>query len=158
MSYPAPATSILQNWVMELPLRHQGCLLAAIRGCDGQPKENSAKPLVRALRGVILNPADAREVGMLSAFMTRDFSEAELKHFLKNWDQYPIHFIDHLMHAFEVVGYKHPNNMIGWQYFTAYEAMVIKLHLNMETEDQMDARLTEDRIAKYGNATGDKDD
>ena len=30
--------SVLQNWVMALPLREQGTLLTAVRGCDLTPK------------------------------------------------------------------------------------------------------------------------
>src|SRR5258706_71297 len=31
-------TSVLQDWVMALPLREQGTLLTAVRGCDDEPK------------------------------------------------------------------------------------------------------------------------
>lgn len=157
MNYPVASQSILQNWVMELPLRHQGCLLTAIRGCDGLPKENSAKPIVRALRGVCLNPADAREMEYPSAFMTKNFTQEEFTFFLKNWDEYPIHFILHLLHAIEIVGYKHPNGKIKRKYLTAYHHIVYKFHLNVEEEKQMDERFTENRIDKYNNSTGDKE-
>ena len=30
--------SVLQDWVMELPLREQGVLLTAVRGCDFEAK------------------------------------------------------------------------------------------------------------------------
>jgi hypothetical protein len=147
--------SVLRDWVMELPLRHQGVLVAAVRGCDGAPKENSAKPIVRALRYAVLNPADEREVGMPSAFMAPGFSDEELKGFLRDWDHYQVHFIQHLMHACQVVGLcgPHANGALAFQ--GAYYAMVRKLHLNPETPAEMHARLTEDRIAKYGNATGE---
>jgi hypothetical protein len=144
--------SVLRDWVMELPLRHQGVLIAAIRGCDGVPKENSAKPIIRALRYVVLNPADEREVGVPSAFMIPGFSDDELRGFLKDWDHYPVHFVQHLMHACEVVGYC----FHGERFLIAYFRMVDKLHLNPETFDDMNDRLTEDRIAKYGNATGEQ--
>lgn len=156
-------TSILREWVSALPLRHQGVLIAAVRGCDGAPKENSAKPIVRALRYAILNPADEREIGMDSAFMKRGFSDAELRGFLRDWDHYPVHFVGHLMHACQVVGYCHPDrdrlprphNPVAELFSYAYTSMVEKLHLSPETPSQMHARLTEDRIAKYGNATGE---
>jgi len=154
--------SVLRDWVMELPLRHQGVLITALRGCDSAPKENSAKPLVRALRYAVLNPADEREVGMPSAFMSPGFSDEELRAFLKDWDHYPIHFVQHLMHACQVVGNCYPPeeklrgpSTAGSAFLFAYHSMVHKLRLNPETPAEMHARLTEDRIARYGNATGD---
>lgn len=149
MSYPTYNTSILQTWATELPLRHQGVLLAAVRGCDGQPKENSAKPITRAIRGAFLNPADRREMSKPSSFMTEGFTQEELNLFLKSWDHYPIHFIDHILHACEVIGYKHPGAGTRVLFQIAYKRMVNKLHLNPESEQEMDTRLTEDRIALY---------
>lgn len=151
MSYPQYG-SILQNWVADLPIRHQGVLLAAVRGCDGTPKENSAKPLVRALRGAFLNPADTRELDYPSSFMSRSFMESDLVAFLKDWDHYPVHFVQHLMHACQVVGYKHPDEYIRAGFASVYYRMVAKLHLKPEPVNTMDERLTEDRIAKYNAA------
>lgn len=151
MSYPQYG-SILQNWVVDLPLRHQGVLIAAVRGCDGTPKENSAKPIVRALRGAFLNPADEREMCLPSSFMTHSFEEYQLVTFLKDWDHYPMHFIQHLMHACQVIGYKHPIPSKRSDFGGAYFRMVMKLHLNPESCEEMDKRLCEDRIALYAAA------
>ena len=145
-------SSILRDWVMELPLRYQG--VAAVRGCDGQPKENPAKPIVRALRYAMMNPADPREVGMPSAFMSPRITDDEVTAFIKNWDQYPIHFVQHLMHACQVVGVKHPEIHARNVFMDIYLAMVHKLHLEPESDETMHDRLTEDRIARYGNAHG----
>jgi hypothetical protein len=151
---PNNKVSILHGWVTDLPLRHQGVLLAAVRGCDGQPKENSAKPLVRALRHAFMHCADAREVDQPSSFMASSFSEADLTGFLRNWDQYPMHFIQHLMHACQVIGYKHPSTDKGYIFRVAYQRIVRKLHLYPESEANMDVRLMEDRIGTYGNVFG----
>lgn len=153
MSYPSYG-SILHNWVMDLPLRYQGVLLASVRGCDSTPKENSAKPIIRALRYSFMNCADEREVGLPSAFMSRGWTEQEELSFLRDWDHYPIHFVQHLLHAIEVVGYCHPEIEYKRRYFSLYSRMVTKLHLNTETDEEMKDRLTEDRLARYGNAIG----
>lgn len=146
--------SVLQDWVMELPLRYQGVLLAAVRGCDTVPKESSAKPITRGIRHAFMIPADPREVGMPSSF-TAPLTEAGAKAFLKDWDHYPVHFIQHIMHAAQIIGYCCPDvtarNPFAWLYL----AMVDKLHLAPEHIDAMEKRLTEDRIAVYGNATGE---
>src|SRR5690348_5609602 len=147
--------SVLRDWVMELPLRHQGVLVAAVRGCDGATKENSAKPITRALRYAFMNPADEREVSMQSAFMAHRFTADDLRGFLTNWDHFPMHFIQHLMHACQVVGFKHPDIETRQMFRHAYERIVHKLHLLPENEAQMDERLCEDRIALYGNAIGE---
>lgn len=149
-------TSILQDWVTELPIRHQGVLLAAVRGCDSTPKECSAKPLTRALRYAFMHPADPREVDMNTAFMKASLTLQDTYQFIRDWDHYPIHFVQHIMHACQVIGYYHPDTATRKNFDYAYFKMVRKLHLNVETKEQMDDRLTEDRIARYGNATGEQ--
>ena len=41
-AYEAQQTSVLQPWVMALPLRAQGTLLTGFRGCDLAPKNPGA--------------------------------------------------------------------------------------------------------------------
>ena len=149
-------SSILRNWAMLLPIRHQGVLIAAVRGCDNCPRENSAKPIVRALRYAFLVPADERELDYPSAFMQKTFTKVEAKGFLSYWDHYPIHFILHLMHAVQVVGYKHPDLEVRHEFISLYRAMVEKLHVVPESDFQMDQRLTEDRILQFTRRTGER--
>jgi hypothetical protein len=68
--------SILQAWVTELGLRHQGVLLTAVRGCDTWSKYSAEKPLIREMRGLILVAFDPRELEFAEGFMTR-FPESE---------------------------------------------------------------------------------
>ena len=49
--------SVMRDWTTHLPLRHQGVLVTAIRGCDHASKEDSSKSLTRMIRRAILNPA-----------------------------------------------------------------------------------------------------
>jgi len=58
----------------------------------------------------------------------------------------PQHWYSHAMHALEIIGYKHPNLALRQMAHVLYQGMVHNLHLNIETEKQMDKRLTEDRI------------
>jgi hypothetical protein len=152
----AKHTSVLRPWVMALPLRHQGVLLAAIRGCDNAPKMNTAKPIARALRYAACNPADEREVDMPKSFMASAFSHEELKAFTGDWDHLPIHYVQHLMHGCEVIGYHHPSQDVRAMFINAYLRMVDSLHVEPEDKWTMDVRLTTDRIAAYNNATGAK--
>lgn len=131
---------------MELPLREQGTLLTCIRGCDLTPKlplDSVERQLVGFLRYCIMNPADPREVGIKGAFFQSicpEFKPSVLGH-------YPLHWIVHIIHSLEVIGYRHPNDIIAKEADLAYREFVHSLHLNPETKKQMINRLSEDRIA-----------
>lgn len=151
--------SVLQDWVMHLPLRAQGTILTGIRGCDLAPKsapciderygcstgEDSAeRKLVAFLRWCVLNPADPREIDIPGAFFQSEPPE--------NWKpsqfgHYPEHWYAHVMHCFEVVGYCHPDENIAATAYGIYGRLVSNLHLYPETKAVMMRRLCEDRIA-----------
>lgn len=132
---------------MELPIRYQGTILTALRGCDGVAREDTTKTIMRGLRNVTLNPADARELEYVGGFMTFSLNELlpAVKKFAKNSDQYPLHFVMHLMHAIEVIGYTHPD-ATSMEFESAYLRIVHSLHLNPETLCQLSNRMLEDRI------------
>lgn len=151
--------SVLQPWVMDLPLREQGTLLTGIRGCDLAPKfpgtiderygcstgENTVeRQLVAFLRYCILVPADQREVDVHGAWFQSSppscWKPSQLGH-------YPLHWFSHLMHCFEVVGYRSTEFRVAVEALAIYSRMVKSLHLNVETKEQMIDRLSEDRIA-----------
>lgn len=144
--------SVLQDWVMRLPLREQGTLLTAVRGCDDEPKqwtstgvsESAGRRLTAFIRWCFMNPADQREVDIRGAFFQSTppapFKPSEFGHL-------PQHWYSHVMHALEVVGYRHPDDWTRSRALGLYEAMVKNLHLNAETQAQMVTRLSEDRIA-----------
>lgn len=151
--------SVLQNWVLDLPLRAQGTLLTGIRGCDLAPKHPPTiveatgcstgeslpeRHLAAFLRFCVLNTPDPREIGMPGAWIQPEPP--------KNWKpsqfgHYPQHWYGHIMHCFEVVGYCHPNDELRAKAYKIYERLVRNLHLNVETKEEMLRRLTEDRIA-----------
>lgn len=136
--------SVLQDWVMALPLAVQGVLVCAIRGPDGAEKEADAKPLVRAYRKAIMHnayPRGTKDDDFMGDHSGRATPEAALK-FLRNVDHYPHHWFMHLVHAAQVVGYESPdpNHSAFWSNF--YAAAVHRMHLNPETKEQMWARLT----------------
>lgn len=139
--------SVLQDWVMELPLRAQGTLLTGVRGCDLVPKlplDSTARQLTGFLRFCVMNPADPREVGLPGAFFQPEPPEkwkpSELGH-------YPQHWISHIMHCYEVVAYRHPDPTIGRKAMEIYRRFVYSFHLNCETHAQWHSRMIEDRIA-----------
>ena len=138
--------SVLQDWVMVLPLREQGTLLTVVRGCDLTPKEpldSIPRQLVGALRHAFMVPADSREVGMVGAFFQEtipEFRVSELGHF-------PQHWVSHVMHAIEVLGYRYPNDVQRHKWLGIYYKFCHSMHVKPETFEQFEKRLSEDRIA-----------
>lgn len=140
-----PTTGILQPWVAALGLRHQGVLISIVRGCDNQPKHCPSKTLTRAIRGLLLNThsADAAKAQTFIELTTPFAFWERFDLFVKSGlDHYPMHWVMHLVHAMEILGYYH--NSHGFICFDAYKTLCRKLHLNPESKAQMNARLDAD--------------
>ncbi len=145
-------SSVLQGWVVDLPLREQGTLLTAVRGCDDEPKlwtatgiaDSPGRRLTAFIRWCFMNPADIREVDIPGAFFQSTppspFKPSEFGHL-------PQHWYAHAMHALEVVAYRHPAGEVRSRAYDLYRAMVHNLHLRVEDKGTMIERLSEDRIA-----------
>lgn len=144
--------SVLQDWVMELPLREQGTLLTAVRGCDVEAKQWSSRGvayspgrrLTAFIRWCFMNPADPREVDYEEGafFMSTPpdpFKPSEFGHL-------PLHWYTHAMHSLEVIGNRHPNQEVWQTALGLYITMAHTLHLNVELKSEMVDRLSEDRI------------
>jgi hypothetical protein len=155
-------SSVLQPWVNGLTMMQQTVLLTAVRGPDGVPKYGPTKMLLRWYRRCVLFSAMDREVlntpyehgggsftgPSLSALFGSDWHEpmAELVGaYLRELDAIPHHFQLHLLHAVEIVGYKHPDPDIRHFWAVTYERLVHDMHLWPETEEQLDRRLGDDR-------------
>lgn len=145
--------SVLQVWVESLPLRFQGTLLTAVRGCDDEPKQWSrtgvsyspGRRLTAFIRWCFMVPADPREVDSEEgAFMMSSppepFKPSQFGHL-------PQHWYAHVMYALEIIGSHHPDLKVRETALRMYYKMARNLHLNVETLEQQWLRLTEDRIA-----------
>jgi hypothetical protein len=143
--------SVLQDWVMQLPLREQGTLLTAVRGCDDEPKnwisrgvaESPGRRITAYIRWCFMNPADPREVDVPGAFFQSTppdpFKPSGFGHL-------PQHWYSHIMHGLEVIAYRHPTEQVRVRATFLYFAMVHNMHLNPESCEQFVKRLSEDRI------------
>ena len=133
--------SVIKPWVFMLPYRMQSVLLLALRGCDGVRKDDNSKAVTRALRGLVFNNADPSNTFITEAFPAKEKVEA----FLWDLDGYPMHFVMHTAHAAEIIGFKHPYTdpkcQIRSRWHKLYLDLVKALHLNPETEAQLDVRL-----------------
>lgn len=151
--------SVQQSWALVLPMQQQGVLLLATRGPDGIAKDHPIKPIVQAYRATVLNAAHIGRPFSLDdvvenrapgdTFMTLEFFRRPadwaivLDRFFRSIDNVSHHYLWHLAHGAQIIGYKHPDvrMRIGWR--KLYFAMVEDMHLNPETEQQMDARLND---------------
>lgn len=137
--------SVLHEWVHGLTFQMQALLMTAMRGPDENNKYNAAKAIIRYLRGAICKPAGEWDGTNNNDFMWGDYSrfKVHVDTFWQDHDEYPHHFIMHLVHCAEVVSYKHPNNIMRglWQefYFEACRAF----HMTPETHHQMNMRLND---------------
>lgn len=150
--YNAGGRSVLQGWVQALPLRFQGTLLTAVRGCDDEPKQwtgtgvaySPGRRLTAFIRFCFMNPADPREVDSEEGSFFQSKPPSPFK--ASEFGHLPQHWYSHAMHALEVIGYHHPQTGIREDALVLYYKMVSNLHLRVETKDEQWERLTEDRI------------
>lgn len=141
--------SVLQEWVMKLPYMQQSVLLTAVRGPDGITKEHPAKEVLRWYRRcVLLGAFEGRAFlspsepggGSFTGPATRPLDQIANSYF-ECVDELPHHFQMHLMHAAQIIGYKHPSPDVSlwWRRFYLY--YVDSLHLRSESKEDMDRRL-----------------
>lgn len=141
-------SSVLKDWVMELPLREQGTLLTAIRGCDLVPKyplSSRERTLTAFVRCAVMNPFDAREIDAAPGCFMQTKIPAKFRG--SSLGHYPVHYVMHLLHAAQIIAYRCPDESFSSQALQVYLELVRSFHLNPETFEQMVARLGEDRIA-----------
>jgi len=130
--------SVLKEWVFTLPLRMQSVLMCALRGCDTARKDDASKFITRGLRAMLLNNADPTNTFIVGEGIP---DAVYVKTFLWDLDSYPLHFVMHTTHAAEIVGYKHPDPKLRIWWTGFYKDLVKALHMNPETEGQLDVRL-----------------
>lgn len=65
--------------------------------------------------------------------------------YLRSLDGIPHHFQLHLMHAIQIVGYKHPDPVIQEWWHEVYLRLVNDMHLHPESEEELDQRLGDTR-------------
>lgn len=145
--------SVIQPWTHELSFMQQSVLIASVRGPDGIRKDHPVKVLCRWLRrSFLLSAFDKRALlnpyekgggsftGPCKTEEVRDLEHAKELYF-RSVDELPHHFQLHLMHAAEILGYKHPDRLVRDWWHTFYLEAVNDMHLFPESEELMDKRL-----------------
>ena len=150
---------VTQEWTHSLTCMQQTVLLTAVRGPDGVAKYHPVKFLLRWYRRCVLLGALDHNVfqtpyeqgggsftgpsyGADTAHSDWEVQMATvLDRYLQSLDELPHHFQLHLMHAAEIVGYKHPDRKIRRWWNHVYRELVNDMHLNVESETELDYRL-----------------
>lgn len=166
-------SAVTQEWTHQLTMMQQTVLLTAIRGPDGIQKYGSVKLLLRWFRRCTLRSAmDGRvlttpydnnggsftgpSIGVDDLAQSPPASagvwapwypalDGVVDGYMQTVDALPHHFQMHLVHAAEIVGYKHPDLVIRNWWHRLYLRLVHSLHLHPETEAEMDSRLGDSR-------------
>lgn len=146
------ACCVFQEWMFELPMQQQSVLVLACREPDGIGKYHPTKPIVRHYRASVLKNASLGRAMRLGEAGRDTFQTLHgfgddttwgllVDKYFENADNLPHHFNMHLIHGAEILAYKHPDRLFRnrWSYF--YKAACDDLHLNVETEQEMDYRL-----------------
>src|SRR5947209_667730 len=144
---PGGFMNVMQEWVQSVTLMQQTVLITAVRGPDSLPKYHIAKYLIRWYRRCILlsafdrcvlsDPHDPRG-GSFTGPIQHESVDEVASQYLRAVDEMPLHFHMHLIHAAEIVGYKHPDTEIRKWWNEFYRAAVRDLHLHPESEQELD--------------------
>ena len=151
-------SSVMQKWTHDLTLMQQSVLISAVRGPDGMRKDHVSKLLIRWLRRCILRSAFSGDILATPAWLGggsftgpscrvedgeawQPKMDAVLDEYLSTLDEVPHHFQLHFLHASEILGYKHPDGFNRHWWHRTYLRLVNDMHLNPESELQMDKRL-----------------
>jgi hypothetical protein len=152
-------TALFPAWVRHLTLQQQAVLALALRGPDGFPKFHPSKHILQYLRASIIKAAHlgrmlqpGEHIGSmmtLRGFDSPVFAGGEmswsiaLREFKQVEDELPIHYYTHIMHAAQVLGYKHPLELFRQRWFSFYLSCCDYHHVPPEQEEDMDARLSD---------------
>ncbi len=163
--------SVVQDWVSELSFMQQTVLIELARGPDGLTKYHPSKYLLRWARRCFLYSAmESKKRGVSYVIPTPydagggsftgpsydpdpilDDGNWEgpmddiVSEYIRGADELPHHWYRHFMHGVEIMGYKHPDERIRRWWYKVYHRLCRDLHLNPETEGQMDFRLGDSR-------------
>lgn len=131
---------VTQDWLDDIPWKMQSVLFTALRGPD-ERRDPHIKMANRWVRSKLLNDADPA-----NPFIVKlgDRPPSEIINDLLTALEYTqVHYFTHLMHAFEIIGYHHPDGETRTEAGWVYVAMANNWHLPPESQSTMDRRLSD---------------
>jgi hypothetical protein len=130
--------TVLQKWMLDIPIKMQSTLILGLRGPDTHACPE-VKKICRWLRSLSFLPGDPTNVPQFMGEMPdRIIEKSPINKELEFCTQ---HFYIHLMHALEVVAYRHPDPKIASHAYLLMGGMCHLLHLESETHLQFEFRL-----------------
>jgi len=165
-----PGWAAQQDWVMRIPVMQQSVLFSAVRGPDNVAKTHPVKVLMRWYRRCVLVSAFDRRAlldpfeiggGSFTGPFTDDLAveilgekprgsqgqrkalDAMRAVYLGHVDELPHHFQLHFMHAAQIVGVHHSEPWIREWWKDFYLMIVDDAHLQPESDDDMNRRLSD---------------
>ncbi len=118
----------------------QSTLVLGLRGPDTHATPN-VKKISRWLRGLTFKPGNLANVKEFMGHAPERIVEKSAV--AKELEFCSQHFYSHLMHALEVVAYRHPYGETSLHAFLLFEDMCHLLHLPTETKGDFEHRLRE---------------
>lgn len=125
-------TSVLQPWVMELPLKMQSALFSCLRGAE--IREPAIKHMAKWMRGVLQVNADPETTYMKVSDMP------DLSEYADALEYTTLHYALHTVHSLQIIGAYLPGEA-GRKAVAAYAFLVDYMHLNVENINQLERRL-----------------
>jgi hypothetical protein len=138
-------SSVLQEWVNDLSMKKQTVMLGALRTPDTLISLQFREVIVW-LRTRVLQNADS-ESGFMHA------GEEKLPNFKsieREFEQLPLQAARHILLAMQVIAQEHPNTEVGGVAWKFYTDGVQAQHLNVEGQDQYEARYADRKEAADG--------
>ncbi len=133
--------SVVQEWLSRLSMMQQTVVLEMLRGCDGVSKEDPTKFIIRFFRSCVITNHGSGNFMVVE----KKTLLSSVKSFFEDCDKYPLHFVMHLAHSAEIVGYKCPDKEIAEFWKNFYLDLCHTIHVNPESEREMDNRLRDNR-------------
>lgn len=135
-------TTVLQSWLERIPIRMQSTLLLGLRGPDTHCAPN-VKRITRWMRGVSFKPGNPMNV---DEFMDQGLGMGFIKEkgpVAKELEFCSQHYYAHLMHALEVIAYRHSDAEVASQAFDMYFTMCYLMHVPHEDQQYFEVRLSQ---------------
>jgi len=131
-------TSVLQDWLVKIPIRMQSTLLLGLRGPDTH-RAPGIKAILRWLRGLAFKPGNPDNVKEFMGEMPPRIVEKDST--AKELEFCSQHFYSHMMHALEVIAFRHPEPDIALRATGLFVDMCSLFHLHIESKELFEQRL-----------------
>ena len=132
--------SVLQNWLVQIPIRMQSTLILGLRGPDTH-RSPEIKKIQRWMRGLAFKPGNPANLSVFMHPTTGVPEILEKSPVAKELEFCSQHFYSHLMHGLQVIGYMHPVPQISNRAVTLYREMCFLMHLPPESRQAFETRL-----------------